>query len=131
MHNFLFLLIPFCSTTFTRDFERRRKRHSVIGMGYGLDGPGFESRQGNETFLFSKPSRPDLEPIQPPIQWVARYFLGLRRPGRDDDHSHLTPRLRTGTAIPRLRLYTFMELTRTTSPFYLLVITDGIQPCNN
>ena len=40
--------------------------------GYGLDGPGIESRWGRD---FLHLSRPSLGPTQPPVQWV----LGLSR----------------------------------------------------
>jgi len=38
-----------------------------IASGYGLDGLGIESRWGRD---FPHLSRPALEPIQPPVQWV-------------------------------------------------------------
>jgi hypothetical protein len=38
-----------------------------IATGYGLDGPGNESRWGRD---FSHTSRPVLGPTQPPVQWV-------------------------------------------------------------
>jgi hypothetical protein len=38
-----------------------------IATGYGLDGPGIESRWGRD---FSHTSRPALGPTQPPVQWV-------------------------------------------------------------
>jgi hypothetical protein len=42
---------------------------SVVGIaaGYGLDGPGIESRWGRD---FPHLSRPALKPTQPPVQWV-------------------------------------------------------------
>jgi len=42
---------------------------SVVGIatGYGLDGPGIESRWGRD---FPHLSRPVLGPTQPPVQWV-------------------------------------------------------------
>jgi len=42
---------------------------SVVGIatGYGLDGPGIESRWGRD---FPQLSRPGLGLTQPPVQWV-------------------------------------------------------------
>ena len=43
---------------------------SVVGIetGYGLDGPGIESRWGLDFPLLSRQA---LGPTQPPVQWVA------------------------------------------------------------
>jgi hypothetical protein len=39
-------------------------------------------------FLFTTVSRTALGPTQPPIQWVrGALFLGVKRPGREADHS--------------------------------------------
>jgi hypothetical protein len=49
---------------------------------------GFDSRRGRGIFLFTTASRTALGPTQPPIQWVAgALFLGVKRSGREADHS--------------------------------------------
>jgi hypothetical protein len=44
-----------------------------ITTGYGLDGPGIESRWGRD---FSQTSRPALRPTQSPVQWVPGLSRG-------------------------------------------------------
>jgi hypothetical protein len=54
----------------------------------GLVIGGFESRQGLGISLFTTASRPALGPTQPPIQCVpGALSLGIKRPGREADHS--------------------------------------------
>jgi len=52
--------------------------------GYGLDGPG-SNPGGDEIFC---PSRPTLEPTQPPVKWVPGLSRGKVRPGHHADHSY-------------------------------------------
>jgi hypothetical protein len=50
----------------------------------------FDSRQGQETFLFCKMSRPTLRPNLLPIKWYRRGFSGAKKPQHEADHlSHL------------------------------------------
>jgi hypothetical protein len=61
---------------------------SGIALGYELNDRGFESRQGLGIFLFTTVTRPALVPTQPPIQWIpGALSLGVKRPGREADHS--------------------------------------------
>jgi hypothetical protein len=82
-----------------------RSRDSSVGIatGYGLDGWVSIPSRGN-IFPFSTVSRQDLGPTQPPIQWVAMdIFPGVKRPGREADHS--PPRsaeVKNGGTIPPL-----------------------------
>jgi hypothetical protein len=49
---------------------------------------GFDSRRGLGIFLSTAASRMALGPTQSPIQWVPRALcLGVKRPGREADHS--------------------------------------------
>jgi hypothetical protein len=64
-----------------------------VATGYRLDdrGPGVDSRRWLRIFLFIIASRPVLEPIQPPIQWVPRALSpGVDWSGRETDHSSLS-----------------------------------------
>jgi hypothetical protein len=60
-----------------------------IALGYGLDGRGSRVRFLAGAGNFSLHHRvPALGPTQPPIQWVPRALsLGVKRPGREADHS--------------------------------------------
>jgi len=46
-----------------------------IAIGYGLDGPGIESRWGRD---FPRLSRPALGPTQPPVQCGTESFPGVK-----------------------------------------------------
>jgi hypothetical protein len=66
-----------------------------IATGYGLQCPQIDSWEGQEIFIFSITSRPDLGHTQPSIQWVqGAHSPEVKRPGREADHIHLVPRSR-------------------------------------
>jgi hypothetical protein len=49
----------------------------------------FDSRQGQEIFLFSIASRPTMGPTEPPIrvqEGSGGYFPGVKRPGSEANH---------------------------------------------
>jgi hypothetical protein len=59
--------------------------------GWTIEVLGFDSRRGLGIFLFTTASRTALEPTQPPIQWVpGALSLGVKRPGREADHSPIS-----------------------------------------
>jgi hypothetical protein len=62
-----FLLYFFCTLT-----HKKSQDTSVdTAMGYGLNDRGFDSRPGQEIFLYSTEFEQDLEPTQSPIQWAT------------------------------------------------------------
>jgi hypothetical protein len=80
------LLLSITIVTKTRRQEAGIAQWYSAGLWAGRS--CFESQQVLGIFLFTTASRPALEPTQPPIQWVPGAFsLGLKRPGREDDHS--------------------------------------------
>jgi hypothetical protein len=67
-------------------------RNSAVGIatGYELDerGVGVRVPVGGNNFHFCMSSISALRPTQPPVQRVQRAFsLGVKRPGREDNHS--------------------------------------------
>jgi hypothetical protein len=110
---------------------------SGTALDYGLDGRGFESRQGLGIFLFTTASRPVLRPTQPPIQWVpGAISLGVKRPGHEADHSHPSNaevnNAWSYTSTPQYKLIKWCsvkaqgQLTFTLPPIYTLVLSRGI-----
>jgi hypothetical protein len=95
-------------------------RDSSVGIatGYGLDGPGVESRWGRN---FSHTSRPALRLTQPPVQWVPGLSRGYSGRGVVlTTHPLLVPRSRKSRAIPLPPLWAFGSVT---GYLYLLLIS--------
>jgi hypothetical protein len=59
--------------TASRYIYKGRGNSVGIATGYGLSGPGIESRWGRD---FSPASRPALQPTQLPVQWVTGLSRG-------------------------------------------------------
>jgi hypothetical protein len=64
-----------CAIFFSHYTIKGGGRDSSVGIatGYGLEGPGIESRWGRD---FSHTSRPALGSTQPPVQWVPGLSRG-------------------------------------------------------
>ena len=60
---------------------------SVQWPGYGLDDPGFESRQKQEIFSFPKRSDRLWDPPSPLLLGTRDLSSGVKQPGREDKHS--------------------------------------------
>jgi hypothetical protein len=69
----------------------RKRLHPIFNIpatGWTIGVLGFDSRRGLGIFLFTTASRTAPGPTQHPIQWVPGVlFLGVKRPGREVDHS--------------------------------------------
>jgi len=65
----------------------KERSHLVQWPGCELDDTGFEAGEGGgggqDMFIFSTMSRPNMGHGQPPIQWVPV----IKRPGREVNHS--------------------------------------------
>ena len=59
----------------------------IIATSFGLDGPGFEFRQGSEVFLSSKTVEIGSGATRRPVQWVLGFIHGVNRPRREANHS--------------------------------------------
>jgi hypothetical protein len=89
---------------------------SVYRLGYGLDGPGFKSRQKPEIFLLYKRFRTTPRPSQPPVQLEAGSCPGVKRTGvmKLFTLPQLVRSLRMSGAKPLLPLYAFTACTGNT-----------------
>jgi hypothetical protein len=73
-----------------------------ITTGYGLDGPGIESRWGRDFFFASVQIGPGAYPTSYTI--ISDFFPGVKRPGRDVNHPPPPPRAEVKG---RVELYMF------------------------
>ena len=81
-----------------------------VATGYGLDGPGIESRWGLD---FSAPVQTGPWTHPASCTMGTGSFLGVKRPGRGVDHlPHLVPRLKKGHSLTPRRICAFMVCSR-------------------
>jgi hypothetical protein len=86
-HRIIQPVAPHYTTELFRFFSTLCKV-KALGYGWAIGVLGFDSRRGLGTFLFTTASRTALGLTQPPIQWIAGALsLGVKRPGREADHS--------------------------------------------
>jgi hypothetical protein len=83
---------PFLGFTYNYDI----RQHLGLALlkqatGWTIGILRFDSRRGLGIFLSTTAARTALAPIQTPIQWVpGSLSLGIKRPGREADHSPLS-----------------------------------------
>jgi len=77
MNILLYLCTEFCRYTSIPEFALQ----AVYRLGYELDVPGFESRQEEDIFFFSKTSRQAIVQTQPTIQWEPGFSPGVKAAG--------------------------------------------------
>jgi hypothetical protein len=62
--------------------------YSIRATGWTIEVLGFDYRRGLGIFLFTTASGAALGPARPPVRWVpGTLSLGVKRPGREADHS--------------------------------------------
>jgi hypothetical protein len=82
--------LPYVAYVHGEFFVSTRSLYSSVSIatGYGLYDRGVGVRVPEGSRIFSKSSRPALRFTQSPIQWVrGAVFPGVKRPGREVDHS--------------------------------------------
>jgi len=94
------------------------RKHSDVGIAtrYGMNGLGFYSRLEKERFTSPKSYRPALGPTPAFCLMGIGVFLGVKRPGREADHTPpLVPMLGvcTDTSLPPPALYALTVRTDT------------------
>jgi hypothetical protein len=90
-----------------------------IATGYGLGGPGIESRLGRD---FSHPPGPAVRPTHPPVQWVPALFPGGKAAeawSLPPPPAHKALRL-TRIAVPHFPLCAFMTRCRVNFTFTII-----------
>ena len=94
----------------------------VQWLGYGMDDPGFESRQQNRFFFSPKYPEQLWYPFNLPFNWYHNFFPGdtVARAGHNADYLttdlHLVLRLRMSGVIPLQPQYAFMSCKGTALP---------------
>jgi hypothetical protein len=91
--------------------KKQREKFGNMALGYGLNGPVFQSTQGLGIFLLTPTSGPALGPAQPPIKRVpGALSLVVKRTGCAANHSppcsvDVKNAWRSYTSIPVIRLH--------------------------
>jgi hypothetical protein len=81
----------YCNRIFPYKIRKLLYKFNISYTLFTIGILGFDSWRGLGNFLVTTVSRTALGATQPPIQWVPRALsLGVKRPGREADHSPLS-----------------------------------------
>jgi hypothetical protein len=92
MHSTIGLKVGGSAANSCRHCFRTSSRDSTVGIaiGHWLDDRGVGVRVPVGSGVFSTSSRPAPGSTQPPTQWIpGALSLGVKRPGREADHSRI------------------------------------------
>ena len=99
-------------------FTRTRFETSTLSVKSDKTLPGFEPRQMQKLYVFTKTSRLALGPTQLPLQWLPRFCPGCKTAGSEVNNSPpFSAEVKHKWSYTSLLPYAFMASTTTALPF--------------